>query len=586
MLGRLLIRKRPSPNFVIRPPLVQPPGCLVLPSTKQHSSSTSPTPALKHVSLVPTDNDNEERAADLREERTALGKALLDPAWMHGRRALAAPPVEGLDRINDVSRLLSGRQIRLHASRLNRSKRESGLATERSRRPLKLKDGGLQEEEDAGGESGESIDKGTKNKSHGPKYVKEEKTTIEGHDAEEERQMIEGESEKPGYTIRKPAWTGRVASPPEALAYLSTRSLLNFSINLRVLRDVAVAARSPLFASSEARPRSFLDVGCGPGSALLAAHTLWPDIPRLDGVDHSQAMRDLTKHVVETGGKDQDGRGDRLVLHRHLPPLLAQSGRSQLRFDVVFASWTLSELPSDASRALATSIMWELVAENGGFLVVVEDGSPEGSRLVRSVRKLVLEGGDPGTQAGTTGPQARARTVGPCQHDRPCPLPREEWCRFSQRIPIGRLHRRIGKPGSGYKDVAFSYTILKKLPGTGEDGEGDKEGRKWGDARLEALHRLRYGDSGKGEEDGAAYPYRPKDRDWEVALLADPGREGWGRLIRNPKKKKGHVHLDLCTPAGELERVMVAKRATRTLPGKYMAARKAQWGGLWPFPDV
>jgi ribosomal protein RSM22 (predicted rRNA methylase) len=42
----------------------------------------------------------------------------------------------------------------------------------------------------------------------------------------------------------------------------------------------------------------------------------------------------------------------------------------------------------------------------------------------------------------------------------------------------------------------------------------------------------------------------------------------------------------MCTPTGTLERVVVAKGASKPLPGKYMAARKAQWGGLWPFPDV
>ena len=68
-----------------------------------------------------------------------------------------------------------------------------------------------------------------------------------------------------------------------------------------------------------------------------------------------------------------------------------QVQRSGSGYDVVFASWTLSELETDATRAVASAIMWELVNE-GGFLILIEDGSPEGSRIVRSARKMILEG--------------------------------------------------------------------------------------------------------------------------------------------------------------------------------------------------
>ena len=389
----------------------------------------------------------------------------------------------------------------------------------------------------------------------------------------------------------------------------------------------------------------------------MAAQTVWPEIPRLEGIDHSGAMRDLTKHLLTD--KKVEGRGGSegstlnggsggsqpsgvapLVLHRHLPPLISQVARTGSKYDVVFASWTLSELKSEASRAMAVSIMWELVAEEGGHLVLIEDGSPEGSRLVRSARKLVLEegrgGGNEGEEEGEEEGEgkrvkAMARTVGPCPHDRPCPLARHDWCRFSQRVPIGRIQRGVSKVGLGYKDVAFSYVILQKTTPkvkaktqSSESEEEEEDGLHLlhkRDARLAALHRLRYGDS--REEDGAdAFPYQPKDEDWEVALggplatdddnnnndesdenaspspssssssssssfsSTTPTRDGWGRLIRNPRKNKGHVLLDMCTPIGTLERVVVAKGASKPLPGKYMAARKAQWGGLWPFPDV
>ena len=631
MLLRLVMRKRPRPGFPahLRPTPTPP-------SSASFSFSTRPRPAFQHVIIENGDEDENEEEGEKennQEERTALGKALLDPAWMHGRRRIAAPPQEGIERMNDLSRLLSGKQIRLHASRMNRrGAAEEDAAKKKKKKGLNKKKGeaSLEDEDEEGEWDDEDGRRKARAQAKGDDDNSDDDSSDdddsdnedENEEEDEEEGPIEGEGGKAGYTMLTPTWTGKVASPPEALAYLSTRAVPNFSINLRVLRDVATASSLPSSPSAGEPPRSFLDVGCGPGSGLLAAHTVWPDIERLEGVDHSGAMRDLSKHLLvgkkgKEGAKEGPGEGGKVALHRHLPPLLGQVGKTGEKYDVVFASWTLSELGSEASRAMAVAVMWELVAEEGGFLVLIEDGSSEGSRLVRSARKFVLDeqqqqqqqqsadatterGGSESMTAaavggGGGGGGGGARTVGPCPHDKPCPLIKSDWCRFSQRVPIGRIQRGAGKQGLGYKDVAFSYVIMQK---TGGREGGREEGVEEGDARLAALHRLRYGDSraeggreggregGHSKMQSSPFPYQPEDSDWEVAVDSPPERDGWGRLIRNPKKKKGHVYLDMCSPKGKLERIVVAKRAAKPVPGKYMAARKAQWGGLWPFPDV
>lgn len=528
--------------------------------------------------------------------------------------------------MNELSRLLSGRQIRLHASRLSR--RPGGAAQQQQRRrpPRAEGDAGADDEEEDWGVEDED-----ENEGRGKGEPHDADADADADEDEEADALLEGEAPQGQYyrnsALAKPRWAGRAASPPEALAYLATRAVPNFSVALRVLREAGAAAARAGLAGGGATPASVLDVGCGPGSGLLAARTLWGGgggrLRRLDGVDHSGAMRDLARHLLEpdavVGGgqaqeqaqaQGQDGQQQPqqeppapVTLHRHLPPLAQQAARTGERYDVVLASWTLSELPSDASRALAVGLMWELVATNGGVLVLVEDGSPEGSRLVRSARRLVLEkrgppeggrgGGGGGAGAGAGPDAAVARTLAPCPHDRPCPLLRDDWCRFTQRVPLGRLPRgagggggghgaagggggRRGGGGGGYKDVAFSYVVLQKgrsqggaaVPGT-ENCDAD--------ARLAALRRLRV-----AEEEPERGVYAPTEADWEAATEGVPSRNGWARLIRNPKKAKGHVHLDLCLPTGRLERRVVAKSAAKRLPGKYVAARKAQWGGLWP----
>ena len=94
-------------------------------------------------------------------------------------------------------------------------------------------------------------------------------------------------------------------------------------------------------------------------------------------------------------------------------------------------------------------------------------------------------------------------------------------------------------------------------------------------------------------------------------IVGDERRKGWGRLIRAPLKRKGHVIVDYCSAGcggytncsksrsnesvqtdgsgapnrtqGRITRQKVSRGwSARSAPGCYSAARKARWGGLWP----
>ena len=58
-------------------------------------------------------------------------------------------------------------------------------------------------------------------------------------------------------------------------------------------------------------------------------------------------------------------------------------------------------------------------------------------------------------------------------------------------------------------------------------------------------------------------------------------RGGWGRLIRAPRKRKGHVLLDVCMPSGDVLSEAISPRAVVS-PLAYRVARKARQGTVWP----
>ncbi|KAI8463009.1 MAG: hypothetical protein J3K34DRAFT_527327 [Monoraphidium minutum] len=91
-------------------------------------------------------------------------------------------------------------------------------------------------------------------------------------------------------------------------------------------------------------------------------------------------------------------------------------------------------------------------------------------------------------------------------------------------------------------------------------------------------------------------------RDPESYGLAAASSYGWYRIIRPPRKRSGHVVLDLCAPAppgpaaaggaggglgllpGRLERHVVARSDAQKWmgPAAYRLARQSRWGDLWP----
>ena len=110
---------------------------------------------------------------------------------------------------------------------------------------------------------------------------------------------------------------------------------------------------------------------------------------------------------------------------------------------------------------------------------------------------------------------AGGSTLAPCPHDASCPLPADDWCHFSVRLPRSRTHRLAKGAERGFEDEKFSYAVLCREP----------------------------------HETAAA------------------------RVLRRPALRPGHVVLELCTPAG-LEQRTVSRREGDV----YRRARKVSWG--------
>jgi ribosomal protein RSM22 (predicted rRNA methylase) len=188
-------------------------------------------------------------------------------------------------------------------------------------------------------------------------------------------------------------------------------------------------------------PRSLLDVGAGPGTAMWAARAVWPALERVHLLERDERMIAL---------------GERLAARAHAPAL--RQARWQCAdllapwdadgHDLVIAAYVLNELPEER-RAAVIDALWSKAV---GILVLLEPGTPADFARIRQARRQLLAAG--------------ATILAPCPHDRACPMPEDDWCHFAQRINRTRLHRHVKGGTLSYEDEKFSYVAASRQGGS------------------------------------------------------------------------------------------------------------------------
>ena len=290
------------------------------------------------------------------------------------------------------------------------------------------------------------------------------------------------------YRDRRARGSGFIAGELDAAAYAAYRMPATFAAVRAALGQLR--RRSPDWS-----PRSLVDVGAGTGSGLWAATQVWPEIEFATLVDGQPEMLDLGRALC----READARMASLTTWR---PGDLRTIASMPESDLVLASYTLNELPT-ADLHTAIERLWNL---SRGVCAIVEPGTPAGFQIIKTVRQVLIAAG--------------AHILAPCPHDDACPMPADDWCHFSVRLPRNRLHREV-KPGElGYEDEKFSYVAA---------------------ARIE----------------GSAAP---------------------GRILRHPFYRRGMVRLFVCGADGLATRT-VTRRKDRQL---YRMARDASWGDEFP----
>jgi ribosomal protein RSM22 (predicted rRNA methylase) len=218
-----------------------------------------------------------------------------------------------------------------------------------------------------------------------------------------------------------------MASDLAVKAYLAQRLPATYAAVRAALEAVTIAR--PGFS-----PRTLLDVGAGPGTALWAASATWPSVGSAVLLEASAPVR-AAGQALAAGlpVRCEWLCGDATIF----PPAVRPA-------DLVTIAYVLDELPPAALPKL-TDRLWALTADT---LLVVEPGTPAGWRRVLDMRAQLIAAG--------------SHVAAPCPHEAACPLIQPDWCHFSRRVARTRLHRLAKDAEVPWEDEKFIYLAVSR----------------------------------------------------------------------------------------------------------------------------
>ncbi len=239
-------------------------------------------------------------------------------------------------------------------------------------------------------------------------------------------------------------------SRSDVVAYAAYRLPATFAAIYAALNEVR--KRRPAW-----QPRTFLDAGTGPGSALWAASEIWPELEQITLLERDEHMIAFGKQLATHTRSAVVNRASWQKVD-----LLGQ-WESEPR-DLVTTTYVIGELPTLQREGLINKL-WSITADT---LVIVEPGTPVGFSHIRQARQQLIDTG--------------AYIIAPCPHDLPCPMGENDWTRC---LPIGGRvirHPQI-RPGHIYLELCTPAGLESSIV-TRKNKEAFREARniEWGDS--------------------------------------------------------------------------------------------------------
>lgn len=230
-----------------------------------------------------------------------------------------------------------------------------------------------------------------------------------------------------------------IQKPSDCVAYLALRFPATYAQIASAL--LQVSRRLPDF-----HPRNVLELGCGPGTGILAAKSVWPSVAAATGLDQEKLFLSLAEEI-QYGAKIAPETT--WVKSTVLKWIQADEAAT---YDLIIVGNVLNELPEEERDMLVQKIS----SRSSGVVVFVEPGTATGNTLIGDVARVVS-----GSQ----------RLIAP-YIDNTFVEAGDHWIHFSQRFQRPEFQRRIRQSmresplmASDWEDVKYCYVAWGNVQG-------------------------------------------------------------------------------------------------------------------------
>jgi len=224
----------------------------------------------------------------------------------------------------------------------------------------------------------------------------------------------------------------KIVSAVQRIAYLVTRMPAIFQVNQIV--DSELRRLSPGLAIA-----SVLDLGCGPGTATLAAMQTFDELRDVTLADRDTEWFEVGRRLITTADPQPACRSRVAELDLRAPSAPGAH-------DLVAISYVLGELDTSHVKSL-TGWAW---AQAHRAMVIIEPGTPRGFAAILAAREVLIAAG--------------ASIVAPCTHAGRCPMTADDWCHFDTRVERTRQHQWAKSGTLPYEVEKFSYIVAARQP--------------------------------------------------------------------------------------------------------------------------
>ncbi|XP_046607671.1 methyltransferase-like protein 17, mitochondrial isoform X4 [Neodiprion virginianus] len=168
------------------------------------------------------------------------------------------------------------------------------------------------------------------------------------------------------------AWAAVEYDAYKSLCYMLARGAQEYSVLYQIFNEIHLADK-------EFQPKALFDFGSGIGTVTWAASQFWiTSLNEYYCVDSSGDMHRLAESIIA----NHPSKLKEVYFRQFLP------SSARIKSDIVVSAFSLMELPNAQARLEVVLNLW---MRTNNYLIIVEQGTNAGFRIVNEARDFVLD---------------------------------------------------------------------------------------------------------------------------------------------------------------------------------------------------